>query len=95
MIYSSNQVIYIGKAKVLYRRINSDHISGENKITTSTFRRSLCQKFNRDPGPWMRKWILDDCKFKYVEISNSDLCDLVESFLINLLRREGGPLLNK
>ncbi|MFH1194009.1 MAG: GIY-YIG nuclease family protein [bacterium] len=94
LIYDDNDIIYVGKAKQLNRRINSDHISGENKITTSTFRRKLCKKFNQKPGQWIRKWICNNCKFKYIEVEDPDLCDATESFLILYLRAGGKKLLN-
>ena len=44
LIKRDGKIIYVGKAKNLSRRINSDHISGEIKNTTSTVRRKVTKK---------------------------------------------------
>jgi hypothetical protein len=95
LIYNkAGEVIYVGKAVNLKRRINSDHISGELKISTSTFRRKVVRVHGISPGPEMRKWINQNCQFSYIVIENPDLCDLVESLTILLLRSGNNQLLN-
>lgn len=95
LIRNKNQeIIYVGKGKNLNRRINSDHISGELKISTSTFRRHINKQLNIPPGKELRKWIIDNCLFSYIEIKDSDLCDMVESLAILVLRANGNKLLN-
>lgn len=87
-------IIYVGKAKNLHRRINSDHISGEEKITTSTFRGQLMKKQGLAAGKGLRQWVIDNCLFSYIEIPDSDMCDMVESLTILTLRSGGSKLLN-
>ena len=94
MIYEGSRIIYIGKAKNLNRRLNSDHISGESAFTTSTFRRSICNRDCKCPGRALLSWIKENCKFKYIEIPDADICHLTEAALITHYRHMGEPLLN-
>jgi len=87
-------VIYVGEAKVLKRRITSDHISGEQKATTSEFRKKLNQRFSIPFGPGMRSWVEQNCSFSYVVVEDYDMRVLVEAMLIAALRAGGAPLLN-
>lgn len=93
LIRRSGKIIYIGKAKNLFRRINSDHISGENKNSTSTVRRKITKKLGIPHGKKLREW-MSKCNFGVVEINDSDLRSLVEAYLIYFLRKDGQPLLN-
>lgn len=93
LIYNDGEVIYVGKAKKLRRRIHTDHLSSELKDTMSTFRRSINTKYGVPFGPEMRKWILDKCRFAYLEIEDEDMRSLVEALLISTLRSPA--LLNK
>ncbi|OGF27134.1 hypothetical protein A2331_00060 [Candidatus Falkowbacteria bacterium RIFOXYB2_FULL_34_18] len=94
LIYQKEKIIYVGESNNLYKRINSKHISGANTTKTSAFRQSLCKRLNRQPGLKLKKWILKNCRFKYVETEDSDLCHLVEKALIYKLRKDYN-LLNK
>jgi len=95
LIYHKNRgIMYVGKAKNLRRRINDDHISGELKISTSTFRRKVHKVYGIIPGKEMRSWVIKNCSFTYAEIENPDVCSLVEVFLITFLRAKGESLLN-
>lgn len=95
LIYNTNgNIIYIGKAKKLHRRINDDHISGERKMSTGTFRRKLHKVYEVKPGKEIRGWVIKNCLFAYEEIENPDICTLVEALLIVFLRAKGEPLLN-
>lgn len=93
LIRREGKIIYVGKAKNLLRRINSDHISGENRNTTSTVRRKVTRKFGIPHGKKLRQW-MSECTFSTIEVSDSDMRTLVESYLICLLRKKGEPLLN-
>lgn len=94
LIFQKNKIIYVGESVNLYKRINSQHISGSKTNKTSTFKRLLCDKYNKKPGIKLREWIIANCRFKYVEIRDSDLCHLVEKALIYELRKKCS-LLNK
>ena len=91
----SEKIIYVGKAKNLHRRINSDHISGDLDMTTSIFRKKLSRKFPKIvPGKQMRKWVIENCLFSFVEIENPDLCHLVEALTIIIARDSNLGLMN-
>jgi len=94
LIYNKNRIIYAGKARNLSRRINSNHISGARKGSTSIFRRKIHKIYGVPFGRLMRKWVLDNCIFAHKEIKNKDLCSLVEAILITYLRKQGLKLLN-
>ena len=91
--HNSDGIIYVGKARNLKRRVHSDHISGELKNTTSTFRRSVNSKYGIPFGDQMRKWIDDNCRFGILEVDDADIRGVVESILIATLRSD--KLLNK
>lgn len=95
LIYNKDgKIIYVGESNKLKVRLLSDHISGELKISTSTFRKKLTKEpFNLQSGKEMLRWIQDNCLFCWVEIEDKDLCHLTESFLITYLRKKE-PLLN-
>jgi hypothetical protein len=94
LIFEKDKIIYIGESKNLYERINLRHISGGNTYKNSAFRRSLCKRDNKKPGIELREWILSNCKFKYIEVENKDLCSLIEKTLIYYFRKQY-KLLNK
>jgi hypothetical protein len=91
----TRSIIYVGKGKDLRRRIRSDHISGEQKIATSSFRNRVHEKYRIEPGKEMREWVINKCLFAYEEIQDADICSLVEAILIASMRAKGEPLLNK
>lgn len=93
LIYRNDKVIYVGKTKKLRRRIHTDHLSSELKDTMSAFRRSVNAKHDIPFGPEMREWILDKCRFAYLEVEDNDMRSLVEALLISILRSPA--LLNK
>lgn len=57
LIRRSGKIIYIGKAKNLFRRINSDHISGEKENSTSTVRRKITKNLGVPHGKKLREWM--------------------------------------
>ena len=64
LIYQKNKgIIWVGRGKCLYRRINDDHISGEFKFSTSSFQSNLSKKYNIPSGPKLREWIIKNCIF--------------------------------
>jgi len=93
LIKRDGKIIYVGKAKNLSRRINSDHISGEIKNTTSTVRRKVTKKLGIPHGKSLRQW-MSECNFSTLEIIDPDTRTLVESYIIYFLRNKGEPLLN-
>jgi hypothetical protein len=95
IIYNKNQeIVYVGKGKNLYRRINDDHRSGDKDGTTSTFRRKIFKKQGVAFGQTMRKWVDNNYDFSYLEIENSDMCHLVEALLISIARKKSKEILN-
>lgn len=95
LIYNNGKIIYVGESNKLRVRLLSDHISGELKATTSTFRNKLTKEpFNIKSGKEMLDWIKDNCMFCWVEIDDRDLCHMTEAFLIRYLREKGEFLLN-
>lgn len=94
LIFQNDVIIYIGESQNLYKRINLQHISSRNNFKNSAFRCSLCQRDNKKPGIELKNWILNNCRFKYIEIEDRDLCYLVEKALIYKFRRDNN-LLNK
>jgi len=94
LIFQNNTIIYIGESQNLYKRINLQHISSRNNFKNSAFRRSLCQRDNKKPGVELKNWILNNCRFKCIEIEDRDLCCLVEKALIYKFRQKNN-LLNK
>ena len=93
LIKRDGKIIYVGKAKNLSRRINSDHISGEIKNTTSTVRRKVTKKLGIPHGKSLRQW-MSECNFSTLEIIDPDTRTLVESYIMYFLRNKGEPLLN-
>ena len=64
LIYNKDgSIMYVGKAKKLHRRINDDHISGERKISTSTFRQKVHKRYGVKLGKEMREWVTENCLF--------------------------------
>ena len=94
LIHQEEEIIYVGEGVNLHKRINSQHISGSKTGKSSAFRRSLCDRLKKHPGPEIREWVIHNCKFKYIEIDDIDLCHLVEKALIYKLR-PNHDLLNK
>lgn len=94
LIYKDGKVIYVGKGKNLKRRITNDHLSAEPRDTMSAFRRKVNRFYKIQFGPEMKKWISENCLFVYKEIVDADMCGLVESLLIALLRKQNQDLLN-
>ena len=95
LVRKNSKIIYVGKGKNLKRRINSDHISGDKDGSTSTFRVSVHKKWKIPFGKEIRNWIIQNCKFSYIEIPDADLTSLVESLLVVVLRKSDVDLLNK
>ena len=91
---NEGSVIYVGKAKVLRRRLKDDHVSGDNDGVTSTFRRKLCKTFGFKPGKELKSWIIKNCQFAWVEIPHGDETSLVEALLVYHYRSLGEKLLN-
>jgi len=96
LIYNKeDSIIYVGESNKLNVRLLSDHISGELKFSTSSFRRKLSKSpYNLKSGEEMLKWIKQNCLFSWTEIEPKDICHLVEALLITELREKGEPLLN-
>jgi hypothetical protein len=93
VIYEKEEVIYVGKARNLCRRVYTDHLSEEIADTMSTFRRSLNSRDQIPFGPGMRAWIVENCCIAYLPISDADMRGLVESLAIAVCRTP--LLLNK
>ena len=88
------KIIYVGKAKNLKRRICDDHRGGDEKMSTSTFRRAVNKAHDIHAGRPVREWVRENCSFAFVESPEPDLCAAVEAFTILLLRKGGCRLLN-
>jgi len=92
LIYEEEEVIYVGKAGNLRRRIK-EHLSGEKADTVSAFRRSLHQRNGTPFGLEMREWVLTRCRLAYLSVSDADMRALVETLAIAW--RRTAALLNK
>ena len=88
-----SEVVYIGKAKNIRRRICIDHLSREMNDTMSAFRRSVNERHRIPFGPEMKEWIINNCRFSYLEIPDADMRSVVESLSVTLCRSE--TILNK
>lgn len=89
-----NEIIYIGKASNLRKRILSDHLGGDEKMTTSTLRRSISKVYNIPPGQPVRNWMRKNCLFSHITIQDCDMRGLVEALAIKYFRSHGSNLLN-
>lgn len=87
-------MVYVGESNDLYRRLIKNHFSGAENGDNSVFRRKLNQKFNLEYGESLREWIIENCLFSWIEISNLDLCHLTEKLVIAHLKNKGEDLLN-
>lgn len=88
------KIIYVGKGKNLRRRIFQDHLGGDLKMSTSTFRRSVNRVYGIVAGKPLKEWIRMNCTFAFVVVPDADLCSAVEAVTVRLLRRRGCKLLN-
>jgi len=84
--HNSDGVIYVGKGKNLKRRLISCHLSGEKKVSTSSFRRKVIIFYGLTAGKPLLNWIEKNTKVAFIEIENSDICHLTEALLIAKLR---------
>lgn len=78
----AGEIVYVGKARNLKRRIRVDHLSQELRDTMSTFRRSINKVFGIPFGPEMKAWIYSNCKISFVQIDDPDMRSLVEALLV-------------
>ena len=90
---NNGEVIYIGKAKNLRRRILNDHFSAEKNDTTSAFRRSIYELYGIHFGKEMHDWVSNNCRVGFIGIEDHDTYSLVEAILIASFRTK--ELLNK
>jgi len=88
------KVIYVGKGKNLNRRVFADHLGGDLKISTSTFRRSVNRVYGISPGQPLKEWVRSNCSFAFVAIPDPDLCSAVEALTVLVLRQQGCKLFN-
>jgi AraC-like DNA-binding protein len=95
LIYDKGgKVIYVGKGKNLNRRVFADHLGGDLKMSTSTFRRSVNRVYGISPGQPLREWVRSNCSFAFVAIPDPDLCSAVEALAVLVLRQQGFKLFN-
>lgn len=70
---STDQTLYIGRTKKLRRRLYTNHLQG-NK-STARLKKYLVEDNQRFPQicdyEQAKKWIKDNCYFKYIEVSDS------------------------
>ena len=81
-------IIYVGKGSNLKRRLLGEHLSGEKSDTTSNLRRKLARRYHLKPGPGMKKWMLENLSFSWIEVSDKDETILVEALMIAYLRNK-------
>lgn len=94
LVYNGEgKVIYVGKAVNLRRRILTDHMGGDIRMSTSTLRRSINKVYGIKAGRSVKDWIINNCLFSYLVIEEHDLRDLVEISAI-IYFRTGNKLLN-
>ena len=60
--------MYVGKGKNLKRRICDHHRGGNEKMSTSTFRRSVNKIHGIVAGTPLRDWVRNNCTFASVAI---------------------------
>jgi len=95
LIYDkAGNIIYVGQGKDVHRRICVDHRGGDEDISTSTFRRAIHKLHGIAAGQPLRVWVINNCSFAHVSVSDSDLCTAVEAVTIRVLRKQGCKLLN-
>ena len=95
LVYNKEgQVMYVGKAVNIRRRILEDHRGGDVNMSTSTLRRSISRVYGIQAGRPVRDWIRDNCSFSYIVINEHDLRDLVEALAIIYFRKSGENILN-
>ncbi|MBI2639550.1 MAG: GIY-YIG nuclease family protein [Candidatus Sungbacteria bacterium] len=82
----ANEIVYIGKARNLKRRIRIDHLSQELGDTMSAFRRSINKVLGIPFGHEMKSWICSNCKISFIQIDDPDMRSLVEALLIAAVR---------
>lgn len=88
-----DEVLYIGKAKNIRRRICRNHINDRTHGRGGAFRRSVHTRYQIPFGPEMKDWIISNCRFSCIEIPDADMRSVVESLAIAFYRSD--VLLNK
>ena len=72
----------------------SNHRGGDEKMSTSPFRRSVNKIHGIAAGRPLRDWVRNNCTFAFVAIPDPDRCSAVEALTVRLLRRQACKLLN-
>lgn len=75
--------IYVGRTSDLNRRLFGNHRSGD--VMGSAFRKALSKKLSINDEKKLRKYIEDNCSFKYLLLKNPNG---LEHFLISVLSPE-------
>jgi hypothetical protein len=88
----SNKIIYVGETQNLKGRIRGNHLSRNEKGSSSSLRWWL-NKLYGIPFNQTRDWLRENCTVAFLEINNSDMCKLVEALAISCHRSK--YLLNK
>jgi hypothetical protein len=86
---NDDSLIYVGKTNNLARRLLREHKSGNRR--GSAFRRAMSIEKGLDEEAKLTSYILRNCKFQYLELSDERLLSAVEHFAISVLN----PRLNK
>jgi excinuclease UvrABC nuclease subunit len=84
----SEQIIYAGRTKNLRRRLLSDHRRGN--IEGSQFRKALGQSLGTSNEKEIRKYIEENCSFRFLVIQNFEETVRLEHFVTAVI----APTLN-
>lgn len=88
IFYLEGKPFYVGRSNCIRTRLLRQHLSPKNENASSSFRLHLLRgKYVKSYGE-IRKWVLDNCTFKFIEIDNYDDSILLEALLIKLWRKK-------
>jgi len=94
LIYNgNNKIIYVGETKNLNRRIKGDISRGKKRY--HSLLSILAKKYNLKDENEVKKFVLKKLKISFIEVNNTNMCKLIEAFLITYLRKNKILLLNK
>ncbi len=94
IIYYKNKPIYIGRSVDIKGRILNHHLCKREVVASSSFRKTLLDKKMIKSYKEARSWILDNCKFKFLEVLLYDDQLLLEAMMIRLWRNKKYDLHN-
>lgn len=88
IIYLNGKPFYVGRSNSIRTRLLRQHLSSKNENASSSFRLHLLKEGYVKKYGDVRKWVLDNCTFKFIEIDNYDDSISLEALLIKLWRKK-------